>query len=298
MIPLLHGAARAIALCAALLFGPSATAETETGRPAIWRVADEDSTVWIFGSVHALPPEIDWRSPELERALAEAEVVYFEISGAPETELELMARITAAGFDRDGVALSSRLSPDGRERYFRVVDGFGLPPATLEPMKPWLAAWFIGALVSETEGARAAAGVDSALRADAIAAGKELRHFETIDDAMVYLSDYAEEDQIALLEETLRQVEERPQITSALIAAWRTGDLDTLERLVFGAIENTPDIFYERLFRDRNMDWSDEIDSFMQGSGDALVVVGAGHMLGPDSLLLMLEARGRVVERY
>ena len=47
-------------------------------KPALWRFSDEDSTLWIFGSVHLLDPDLKWRRPELEKALAEVEYVYFE----------------------------------------------------------------------------------------------------------------------------------------------------------------------------------------------------------------------------
>jgi uncharacterized protein YbaP (TraB family) len=60
----------------------AASAQTDyaaiEAEPGLWTMSDEDSTVYIFGTVHILPPELDWQSAAVTAALEDAEIVYFE----------------------------------------------------------------------------------------------------------------------------------------------------------------------------------------------------------------------------
>lgn len=267
------------------------------GRPALWRLSDADSTVWIFGSIHLLYPDMEWRFAALDQAFAEVDIVYFESRLGESLESALQARVYAIAFNAPGVTLSDQLSPDGRARLARVATRLGVSPTMLDTLKPWMAFWSLTTLVYQAEGAVTESGVDPTLHAEAVAAGKEIRAFEDIEDVMRYLTDYSEADQIAILELSLRQIEEKPETPRALIEAWSAGDMERIGALVLDDIDDAPAAFYERLFRERNVAWAEQIDAFMAGSGDALIVVGAGHMVGPDSLILLLEARGHAVER-
>lgn len=293
-----RGAALACAALAATFGAFAATSSPARAEPAIWRVSDADSTVWIFGSVHALPPDLEWRRSELDVAMAEAEVVYFEISLDPQTEAALQMRVLELGFNAPGVRLSDSLSPEGRQRFERVLSGLGATITPFERLKPWLAVVALDALIMESEGSVPEAGVDALLEQEARAAGREIRSLETMEQALGFFADLPDADQIMLLEQSLILYEQHPDFGKELEAAWVSGDLETLETLLLGALAQMPPSVYETVVRNRNLDWAEQLDGFMsEGDATALVVVGAGHMLGDDSLTLMLEERGYTVER-
>jgi hypothetical protein len=49
---------------------------------------------------------------------------------------------------------------------------------------------------------------------------------------------------------------------------------------------------YRMMFTERNERWADWIRGRMQAPGTVFVAVGAGHLAGPDSLLVRLAERG------
>lgn len=289
--------ARPLACAAMLAVASLAGAPNAAAEPAIWRVSDADSTVWVFGSVHALPEDAHWRRPEIDAALAAADAVYFEIALDEKAEAEILNLALQRAFNPPGVRLSQLLSAEGRARLDRVAASLGVTAAPFERMRPWMAMVQLDGLITTAEGAAPEYGVDSILEAEARGAGRDVRSLELPAQALDYLADLPDADQIRLLEQSLVLYEEHPSFGKELEAAWLAGDLETLETLLLGALAQMPPSVYDRLVRTRNLDWAEQLDAFMAGSEDALVVVGAGHMLGDDSLVLMLEQRGYTVER-
>ena len=123
----------------ALAFATPAAAE-----PPVWVVRDADSTIVLFGSVHLLPPGLDWRPDALDAALKEADDLWFElpIDGAASMEAAHLAM--EHGMLPKGETLSARLSGDGRARLERAAERLKLPVEMLDRMRPWLAEVTIG----------------------------------------------------------------------------------------------------------------------------------------------------------
>ncbi len=288
----------ALALAAETVAGSTARAEATPGGPAIWRFADEDNTVWIFGSIHYLKPGLPWRRPELDAALAEAEVVFFEIALTPRNAVELERLTIAAGLNPPGERLSDSLSEAGKARLDAVLAEIGVSRQWVDQLRPWLALLELDFAIASAEGARVEEGVDDVLERAAADAAKEIRSFETPAEIVGALSDIPLEVQFEILEASLAAYERYPNFGAELEAAWLSGDVERQAELLALSAEVTPPIFDERLLKNRNIAWVRQIDAFMAGSDDALIVVGALHMVGPDSLIHLLEARGYVIERY
>ena len=306
-------------LCAALLAGapvltptwaqdgtdavvakPKTEAETPQAAPAgpaLWRVADDDSTLWIFGSIHALPQGLEWRRPEFDAAFAASTVAFFETSLDPSALVELQMLLVQIGMNPPGRPLSSLLSEEARARYPDVVRGIGLSPAILEPFQPWLASITVAAAALERHGASPTAGVDALLAQEASAAGKELRYFESGEFQMRLFADQPMETQVLMFEETIAQVDQVPELFDSMLAAWMSSDITELERVTMEMMASTPPDMLTQILGDRNRAWADELDTWMQGAGEGIVIVGAGHMIGPDNLIELLEMKGYVVER-
>lgn len=277
---------------------PTASADTLAGKPAMWRITDADNTLWVFGSVHMLSKDASWRRPELDQALKDAKVVFFELDLSAAATADAQQKTMAVGFNPAGVTLSASLSEEGRARFARMSAKYNFPTPLLERLKPWLASVMVGLIVAESEGASALSGVEIVLYRDIVKAGKKLEALETVEDQLKVFTALSDKDQIALFELTLKQLEDDPDQLKSMFAAWRVGDLVTLEALVVGAIKEAPGAFADDILRRRNVAWADKLQQFMAGSDDGLVVVGAGHMLGEDSLITLMEARGFKAERF
>lgn len=280
--------------------GPEAAPSTDaaTAGPALWRIRDADSTIWVFGSVHALPPGVEWRRPAFDAALATADVVYFETALDAAAQMELQRIIFSSGMNEPGQTLSSQLSEEGAALLPEVARDLGLSPMMMEPMKPWLAFFAISAQAVINAGASIQAGVETVVEADARAAGTEIRYFETPEQQLRIFSDQPLEIQVELLESTLRQIDMVEAQYLLIVEAWLTADLEAFAEFEELMRTDMPPAVFQMVLPDRNRAWVEELSVWMEGSGTALVVVGAGHLVGQENVIELLAARGYSVERW
>jgi uncharacterized protein YbaP (TraB family) len=265
--------------------------------PAMWRIADDDSEVWIFGSVHVLPPDLKWHRPELASAMDQAEFVYFEAPTDLFSQVKLQAFVAEHGFFPRGRTLSDSLSVGAAVKLQEVVRSIGGSMTTYERMRPWLAFTVLSLQLMVADGADPSEGVDAQLTLAAAKAEKQLRYFETLEQQTNFFASMALADQIAILEAALHESHRSSQMTQALISAWISGDLAALEASMQDSVNDFPADFKKDIFLNRNIAWAKELDDFLHGSGNALVIVGAGHMVGDGNLLELLEQRGWTIER-
>jgi len=108
--------------------------------PALWKISDEDSSIWLFGSVHLLPPDIDWRSEVLDDLLQTADRVYFETDISPEAQLTITPLTIKLGFSNDGTLLNQHIGPELTDRLREAAKAYDMPMPFLLTMQPWMAA--------------------------------------------------------------------------------------------------------------------------------------------------------------
>jgi uncharacterized protein YbaP (TraB family) len=282
---------RAMLAAAAATLGLLLSPATAAAEPATWTIRDADSTILLFGSVHLLPDGLNWRPAALDAALAEADDLWFETQ-TEGGEGRMATR--ALGLLPVGESLSVKLSADGRARLERVSSGVGLSPAAVDGLRPWLADVTLSVAMLIRDGARAEAGVEAVLADAAPGAGR--RYFETPWEQITFLAEAPEADQLAALEDTLRQLDEEPELFTRLVRAWLAGDQAAIDSLGVGPLRSLSPVLYERLIAGRNRRWTERILERLAGSGTTVIVVGAGHLTGPDGVPALLRARGVTVE--
>lgn len=271
----------------------SASAQTAPARRALlWVLEDADSRVYLFGSVHALPTGTDVLPGAAAAAYADAETVAFEVDLDGATAAAGSAALRALA--TDGVALSKRLGPADAARLDRRLQTAGLSLASFEAYEPWFVALLLAQVPDGPVRFSAAAGVDVQLYARARADGKARLGLETVDDQIGALDGLPVKDQLAFLRDALSDSGDG---LAALVAAWEAGDAEALAARVADGLDGSPAL-RRRVFTDRNARWTPQVEALLARTGeDVLVVVGAGHLVGADSVVDMLRARGHTVER-
>ncbi len=278
-----------LAACAAVLAGGPALA-----LPPVWTVRDADSEIVIFGSVHVLPEGLDWRPFALDRALATADDLWFEIPLDAAASVAAQRESSAYGFLPEGRSLSSMLSKTGRARLAKVAAALEIPQGHLERMRPWYAELTLSSALYRQSGAAPAQGVEHTLAKSAPKAAR--RALETPAEQVAFFANAPITDQIASLEQTLKQIDQRPGDYQALVRAWMAGDTRTLDREAVQPLKKSAPRLYRLLVTERNARWADRIAERMAGSGRTVVVVGVGHLVGKDGLPARLRAKGLKVE--
>jgi len=285
--------AAAALLLAALAWIGAACAPQAPAEPALWVIRDADSEIYLFGSVHVLPPGLAWRSARINSAFASAEELVVETDPDPQTTAELVARF---GMQPEGRTLSAQLSAERGAQLQRVATSLRLDPNALEQTRPWLASLQISFAYALSRGHRSEAGVENVLMPEARAAGKRVTHLETPEQQIRTLADLSEADQIRFFEATLDQIEHDDGALERLDAAWARGDVATLARIESEDLHAAGDAPYAALITNRNAAWTEEIARRLDGSGRIFFAVGAAHLVGDGGVVALLRARGIEVE--
>ena len=268
-------------------------APVQQGEPALWRVADADSEIWLFGSVHVLPRDIRWLNPRILAALEGADEFVTETNVEAEDFSALAWRY---GSLPEGETLASRLSAEDRARLAQAVDETGLDPARMDRLRPWFAALQITYAYAARRGQSSEAGVESVLGARARARDIPFTYLETPEQQIRVLADLPPEVEAHFLSVTLRQVEEGGRALTSLDEPWARGDLDTLSRELDRQWAEAGPVIHDALIVRRNRAWADSIAARLEGSGSAFIAVGAAHLVGDENVVQLLRERGIAVE--
>ena len=272
-----------------LLAPPPALAD-----PAVWVAHGPKATVYMLGSVHMLRPGTAWESAAVRRAYAEAQECWFEIV-QPKDPAALQGLMMSTGLD-PAHKLSDLLPPSRRAQFEAAADRTGLGPA-VQMMRPWLTSMILVLQPLQQAGYDPALGVDTVLQTRAKADGKRVAGVETVEAQMEMLSGMPQSLALQMLTTTLDDVAQGPAYLDGVVQSWASGDTEGMARAVTGRVCREAPELYRRIFAKRNETFATAVEGFLRGDKTVLLVVGAGHLAGPDNVRDVLAQRGVKVER-
>ena len=287
--PGLRAALGALAAVLALGGGPA------RAQPPMWIVRSPQATLVLFGSVHLLPPGLDWRPPAFNDALAKADELWFELPIDSESDNQAAAAAMTRGVLPKDRRLTALLSAADVARLNAAAAELNCAPAALDRMQPWMADLTLSVADDAKAGANATDGVENQVQAQAPATVHR-RAFETASEQIEFLAGTPLPDQIASLGWTLREIDEDPLSYPRVVREWMTSDLAGLERDAVDPLSQISPRLYERLIGQRNRKWAATLGKRLKAPGSIVVVVGVGHLIGPKGLPALLRAEGFQVE--
>jgi len=282
--------AGAFAVAVTLGVAPAAIA-----KPPVWVVRSGATTILLFGSIHLLPPGLDWRPPELDAALARADEVWFELPITPATDNEASAQSIARGALPKGRSLTAMMTADEAKRLVAAGLALSCAPEALDRMQPWMADLTLSIAADARGGASASEGVEGLIEASTPATVRQ-RAFETATQQIGFLADAPVKDQLASLKLTVSQIQDDPTSYQRVVEEWMAGDMPGLQRDAIDPLRQISPTLLSRLISERNRHWASVLDARLKKPGQIVVVVGVGHLIGPGGVPALLRAKGYVVE--
>lgn len=250
--------------------------------PALWKVADEDTTIYMFGTVHVLPKEIVWYDAEIDVALSSSDLVVTEIAMDAASEAAMQQLAMQRGIATDGTALRSLLNDEQKAAYEAALAGLGAPPAAFDQFKPWLAGLTMSVLPLMQQGYDMEAGVDKVILSKAPETEKAA--LETAEFQLGIFDGLSQEDQVAFLMDAVENIGEVKTTVDRMVAEWVEGDPDGLAAVMNESLEEDPSLG-EALLYARNRNWADWIEDRLETTpGTVFIAVGAGHLAGEKSV--------------
>jgi hypothetical protein len=274
-----------------------ATADAAPG-PAMWRLKDANSEIVLFGTFHILPPSTQWKTQAFADAMARTETTITEADvSSPAAQAALARLVQQYGVNPPGVTLSSLLGDERAKSFAAAAEKLGLPMAALESYRPWLAMLTLSVTAMQKAGFDPNSGVDKSVLAIAAQEKDSLQYFEDPEDQIIALTKLDGPEMLASIDDTLAQLADFDAYMKSVLEAWRTGDLETIDSEMLREMRAEAPNAFDALFIERNSVWTNRIDQLMKGEGDYFIAVGAGHLVGEDSVIDLLAERGYVAER-
>lgn len=268
----------------------ASSARTSYVTPALWQVKDEDTTIYLFGTVHVMKPGVDWFRGGVKRAFDNSDELVLEIV-EPDDPQAMSASLAGAALARDGVKLSDRLPEQKRAPYQAAMTANGLPWQMFEPFNPWMAGMALSVQPLEKLGYKADLGAEKTLTAAARAAGKKVGALETVQQQIGYFASLPMAQQINFLNATVEGLPDMEKEFGQLIIHWQKGEPEKLAAEMNESLEATPELAQVLLIQ-RNANWAKWIKDRMTRPGKVFIAVGAGHLAGKGSVQDQLKALG------
>jgi uncharacterized protein YbaP (TraB family) len=279
--------------------GPQASVATTAGpaKPGLWKVTDADTTIYFFGTVHVLPPDLAWHSEAVDKAFDQATTVYFETDLDPDIA-DFNAIIERLGTYEPSDRLQDHLGPANFQKVVDAAKKLDVSITYLNTLRPWYAAVILSDAVIRHAGYDSSSGVERTLGPVARRGGKEIRKFETIEQQMLSFSTLPEADQFSFLIDGLNDIDSAGPTLSNMVNTWKVGETNKLQHILIDEdLGRTPAI-YDALLARRNGNWAPIIDHILTSEqGTFFIAVGAAHLIGKDSVFEKLKPFGYTAER-
>ena len=284
---------RRLILLALLALATCHSAPVDMKHPALWEVTGPDSAKgFLFGTVHALPDGLAWKTPAIDRAIGQSTTLVLEIID-PSDQNAARAAFVRLGTTPGQPPLGQRVDPAQREALRAALAKTGLKPAQFASLEDWAAALTLSFALEARDGYDPDNGADRALLA---AAGKRpVVGLETLEGQLGLFDALPAREQRSLLGAIVAE-SAGDEADKKLVKAWAEGDVATLDREAHAGMMADPRL-REALLVSRNRRWAAQIDAMLKAGKRPFVAVGAAHVAGIDGLPEMLAARGFTVKR-
>jgi uncharacterized protein YbaP (TraB family) len=271
-------------------------AEAKTASPAMWKVADADTTIYLFGTIHLLPKGTAWRSTAFDKAAAGSDTLVVETvideSNPGKFILELRKLALSDGLP----PLAERISPAKLPALEAAVAKLGARMSDFDKVETWAVAFELLGLQFRAIGLDPGSGVETTLKQQFVSGGKSIDQLETNAEQLSYFDGLSEESQRLFLADVLEDPSAMKTQFSGMLAAWSKGDVPSIAKTFNADLGNSPELKKALLDR-RNANWARWVKTRLDQPGTVMVAVGAGHLAGSESVLTILEKQGLKVTR-
>jgi uncharacterized protein len=268
-------------------------AAASTGKGFIWRIERDGRVGWLVGSIHVLTPDHYPLPAAMEKAFMRSVTLMEEVDQRELASPELLAVLQQKGFYQDNRSLETDVSPQTFAAIRQRVENLGLDIQHFQRMKPWMLSLMLMAAEVKKGGFDAAHGIDRYFFEKAPRMGKKFRALETAVEQIGFLADLDTPMQEAMFREAAEGRDSELAQVTTMANAWRRGDAAALEQIILSTLKDAPKV-YDAVFVQRNRAWVPKIEACL-AEGHCFIVVGAGHLVGPDGLLVDLARRGYAV---
>ena len=268
---------------------------TTDADPALWVVKDDDTTIYLFGTVHVLKPGLSWFDEAVKTAFDKSDEMMLEIV-MPEDQAAVAKTMMPLAMDQSGKTIPSRLTADELKAYQAAMVSVGVPANAFDSFEPWFPAMTLSVLPLTKLGYDPEQGAEKLLTKFAKAGNKPVSGLETLEEQLGFFDKLPDTQQVAFPNSVVKDMDKLGPMLDKMVVLWAKGDPDGLAVAMNESMAATPELA-QMLLYDRNARWADQIKTRMDKPGTVFIAVGAGHLAGQKSVQDYLKDRGLTATR-
>lgn len=292
-----------------LLLGTSCNCQNQviTGSPSttaikgklfIWKVSSGTTHIYLLGSVHLASQNLYPLDSMIENAYESADNLVVEVNTnnvSPDLVSQFVMRYGAYPL---GDGFKKNVSEDVYNQLEKQFKAYSVNLTQLDNFKPWVIYTVISQAIFEDLGYKSEYGIDNYFLDKAEKNGKNIMEMETTEYQIALMSSIPDEITLKMMQYDVGNPE-TDNYLQGLFDAWLDGDVAKMEAIVFEALYKEPVLssYYEMAYKQRNIQMVPKIEGFLAGDEVYFVVVGAGHLVGENGLINLLQNKGYVIEQ-
>jgi uncharacterized protein len=275
---------------------PSPTPQQE--KLFIWKISSESNEVYLLGSVHVASQDIYPLDNTIENAYESSDYLVTEVNINDVDETEILRMMLEYGQYPEGESLSDNLPEALVEKIDERLQESGFSLQQLNTFRPWVVYIFTGQGLSLGAGYEIEYGIDLHFMKKAGESGKTILELETADYQFSLLSSLSDEFFIEAIQYSIENPAPETPLDE-LFKAWSNGDIEKMEYFTFEPLINQPGLapFYEAVFDQRNLAMAEKLQGYLSDNETYFIVVGAGHLVGENGLINLMNNQGYEVEQ-
>lgn len=278
-----------------LAFSPIGVLADQTG--LVFVVEDEDSAVYLVGSIHVLRADDYPLPPAMDTAYKAADVLIMELDLDDLDPVADMVLVQETGMAPDGSSLKKLMGEDAWAQASDSAKQADVDLESLNALRPWLASLTVMQLELLQNGFVPKHGVEFHYLRRATEDGKAIEGLETSAQQLAIFNTMSNEQQVEMLLQTLAEIDGFSEELDRMLAAWKRGDGETLYDMLEVSYDDYPQLF-DQLIEKRNRAWLAPLkQALAEEDQDYMVIVGSLHLLGTTGVVELLKQEGYSVKR-
>ena len=285
------------AILLVLLLAPVAQAQmaSKARKALMWKVTSPTTTLYLVGSIHLADTSVYPLPQPVEDAFSASPVLVVEVDMTKVDEATSKSMMQDKAMYGAGATLSQHITKPTSDALDVYCNEQGVPRATFEQMKPWMAAILVSILPMMKTGSDPNLGIDKHFM-DAVKPPQRIEQLETLDFQLDVLGSGTEAEQDQFLADSLKQSPRIIEFRDRMEAAFFEGDAEALLKLM-DETKTGSEALNKRMIDDRNVAMEAKLEKYLKGKEQVFVVVGAAHLVGPKGIAQLLNDHGFKVER-
>ncbi len=272
------------------------SAAQHSHKSSLWAIHTPTNTVYLLGSLHLLNRHAYPLAPAIENAYADSHKIIFETDIVAMNDSRIQTKMLELGLYAEGQTLYQNLDDSTRKSLEKKMAELSVPTDTFARFKPWFAALTLTILELQRLDLHPNYGIDAYFFQKAQEDRKDTGFLEPPEYQVDLLGNMDTHDQILFLRQTLTDLELVADLAGSMVRYWETGDTDNLHALLFKSFTDYPAI-HDRILLQRNKQWVATIENSMRQDTNVLFIVGVGHLVGPGSVVDLLQKKGYQVKQ-